>query len=135
MVIFLPYTLTVSVGSTLVPGSMTSLPLTETLPCLMSSAASRREQTPEWAMYLFSGSCSWLPGAVFGAGVLVLWHGYNYPIEKKMLYNNMPLKLYYMGAACIAFSMSMPLFRRIHWRTLMPPPWRDIRWPYWWAPR
>lgn len=44
---------------------------------------------------------------VFGAGVLVLWHGYNYPIEKKMLYNNMPRKLYYMGAACIAFSLSM----------------------------
>ncbi len=44
---------------------------------------------------------------VFGAGVLVLWHGYNYPIEKKMLYDNMPRKLYYMGAACIAFSMSM----------------------------
>lgn len=44
---------------------------------------------------------------VFGAGVLVLWHGYNYPIEKKMLYDNMPKKLYYMGAACIAFSLSM----------------------------
>ncbi len=44
---------------------------------------------------------------VFGAGVLVLWHGYNYPIEKKMLYSNMPRKLYYMGAACIAFSLSM----------------------------
>jgi hypothetical protein len=44
---------------------------------------------------------------VFGAGILVLWHGYNYPIEKKMLYDNMPRKLYYMGAACLAFSMSM----------------------------
>lgn len=44
---------------------------------------------------------------VFGAGVLVLWHGYNYPIEKKMLYDNMPKKLYYMGAACLAFSISM----------------------------
>ncbi|MBV9079558.1 MAG: hypothetical protein JO102_00400 [Elusimicrobia bacterium] len=44
---------------------------------------------------------------VFAAGILVLWHGYNYPIEKKMLYDNMPKKLYYMGAACIAFSMSM----------------------------
>lgn len=44
---------------------------------------------------------------VFGAGILVLWHGYNYPIEKKMLYDNMPRKLYYMGAACIAFSLSM----------------------------
>lgn len=44
---------------------------------------------------------------VFGAGVLVLWHGYNYPIEKKMLYDNMPRKLYFMGAACIAFSLSM----------------------------
>lgn len=44
---------------------------------------------------------------VFGAGVLVLWHGYNYPIEKKMLYDNMPKKLYYMGAACMCFSISM----------------------------
>lgn len=44
---------------------------------------------------------------VFGAGILVLWHGYNYPIEKRMLYDNMPKKLYYMGAACIAFSLSM----------------------------
>jgi hypothetical protein len=44
---------------------------------------------------------------VFGAGTLVLWHGFNYPIEKKMLYDNMPKKLYFMGAACIAFSLSM----------------------------
>ena len=44
---------------------------------------------------------------VFGAGILVLWHGYNYPIEKRMLYDNMPKKLYYMGGACIAFSLSM----------------------------
>jgi hypothetical protein len=44
---------------------------------------------------------------VFGAGILVLWHGYNYPVEKRMLYDNMPRKLYYMGAACIAFSLSM----------------------------
>lgn len=44
---------------------------------------------------------------VFGAGVLVLWHGFNYPVEKKMLYDNMPKKLYFMGAACMAFSISM----------------------------
>lgn len=44
---------------------------------------------------------------VFGAGTLVLWHGYNYPIEKKMLYDNMPKKLYLMGWACYAFSLSM----------------------------
>lgn len=44
---------------------------------------------------------------VFSAGILVLWHGFNYPIEKRMLYDNMPRKLYYMGAACIAFSLSM----------------------------
>lgn len=44
---------------------------------------------------------------VFGAGVLVLWHGYNYPVEKRMLYDNMPRKLYFMGAACLAFSLSM----------------------------
>ena len=44
---------------------------------------------------------------VFGAGTLVLWHGYNYPVEKKMLYDNMPRKLFYMGGACYAFSLSM----------------------------
>jgi two-component system, response regulator YesN len=44
---------------------------------------------------------------IFGAGTLVLWHGLNYPIEKKMLYNNMPKKLFYTGAACYAFSLSM----------------------------
>lgn len=44
---------------------------------------------------------------IFGAGILVFWHGYNYPIEKRLLYNNMPRKLYYMGAACVAFSLSM----------------------------
>jgi hypothetical protein len=44
---------------------------------------------------------------VFGAGILVFWHGYNYPVEKRMLYDNMPRKLYYMGWACIAFSLSM----------------------------
>jgi hypothetical protein len=44
---------------------------------------------------------------IFGAGTLVLWHAYNYPIEKKMLYDNMPRKLYYMGIACYAFSLSM----------------------------
>lgn len=44
---------------------------------------------------------------VFGAGVLVLWHGFNYPIEKRMLYDNMPKKLYFMGTACLAFSLSM----------------------------
>ena len=44
---------------------------------------------------------------VFGAGTLVLWHGFNYPIEKKLLYDNMPRKLYLMGFACYAFSLSM----------------------------
>lgn len=44
---------------------------------------------------------------IFGAGTLVLWHAYNYPIEKRMLYDNMPRKLYLMGSACYAFSLSM----------------------------
>lgn len=44
---------------------------------------------------------------VFGAGTLVLWHAMNYPIEKKMLYDNMPRKLVLMGLACYAFSLSM----------------------------
>jgi len=44
---------------------------------------------------------------VFGAGTLVLWHAYNYPMEKRVLYDNMPRKLYLMGFACYAFSLSM----------------------------
>jgi len=44
---------------------------------------------------------------VFGVGTLVLWHAYNYPLEKRMLYDNMPKKLYLMGSACYAFSLSM----------------------------
>ncbi len=44
---------------------------------------------------------------VFGAGTLVLWHAYNYPIEKRLLYDNMPRKLYFMGFACYSFSLSM----------------------------
>jgi two-component system response regulator YesN len=44
---------------------------------------------------------------IFGAGTLVLWHAFNYPIEKRMLYDNMPRKLYFMGIACYAFSLSM----------------------------
>jgi len=44
---------------------------------------------------------------VFLAGTAVLWHAKNYPIEKKMLYDNMPRKLALMGAACYAFSLSM----------------------------
>jgi hypothetical protein len=41
------------------------------------------------------------------AGLLVLWHAQNYPIEKKMLYDNMPRKLRLLGVACFAFSLSM----------------------------
>jgi hypothetical protein len=44
---------------------------------------------------------------VFAAGSLVLWHAKNYPPEKKALYDNMPKKLYFLGAACYAFSLSM----------------------------
>jgi len=44
---------------------------------------------------------------VFGAGTLVIWHAFAYPVEKKMLYDNMPRKLYYMGLACYSFSLSM----------------------------
>lgn len=41
------------------------------------------------------------------AGTLVLWHAKNYPPEKRVLYDNMPTKLYFLGAACYAFSLSM----------------------------
>lgn len=44
---------------------------------------------------------------VFVAGVVVLWHAIHYPVEKKMLYDNMPTKLYFLGAACFSFSLSM----------------------------
>lgn len=44
---------------------------------------------------------------VFLAGVVVVWHAVTYPVEKKMLYDNMPTKLYFLGAACFSFSLSM----------------------------
>jgi hypothetical protein len=44
---------------------------------------------------------------VFLAGTFVIWHAKNYPPEKRALYDNMPRKLMFMGAACYAFSLSM----------------------------
>lgn len=44
---------------------------------------------------------------VFVAGTVVFWHAANYPTEKRVLYDNMPTKLYLLGAACYAFSLSM----------------------------
>lgn len=44
---------------------------------------------------------------VFAAGTVVFWHAKNYPTEKRALYDNMPKKLYFLGAACYAFSISM----------------------------
>lgn len=44
---------------------------------------------------------------VLAAGSLVFWHAKNYPVEKKILYDNMPRKLYLLGAACYAFALSM----------------------------
>jgi len=41
------------------------------------------------------------------AGGLVLWHARHYPVDKKMLYDNMPRKLFILGVACFAFSLSM----------------------------
>ncbi|MBL8023717.1 MAG: hypothetical protein JNK54_05475 [Elusimicrobia bacterium] len=43
------------------------------------------------------------------AGGIVLWHGATYPADKKALYDNMPTKLFFLGAACLAFSLSMLL--------------------------
>lgn len=44
---------------------------------------------------------------VFAAGTAVLWHAARYPVEKKMVYDNMPKKLYLLGISCYAFSLSM----------------------------
>jgi len=44
---------------------------------------------------------------VLAAGSLVIWHARHYPIEKRLLYDNMPKKLYLLGAACYAFALSM----------------------------
>ena len=44
---------------------------------------------------------------VFLSGIMVLWHARHYPIGKKMLYDNMPRKLYILAIACFAFSLSM----------------------------
>src|SRR5580704_7411050 len=55
MLIFLPSMVTVSDGETFVPGSVIDLPFTVTFPSLTSSAASLREQRPQWAIYLLRG--------------------------------------------------------------------------------
>jgi hypothetical protein len=44
---------------------------------------------------------------VLAAGTVVLWHAMNYPPEKKVLYDNMPKKLYFLGAGCYSFALSM----------------------------
>jgi len=44
---------------------------------------------------------------VFVAGTTVLWRAVSYPPEMRSLYNNMPKKLYLLGIACYAFSLSM----------------------------
>jgi hypothetical protein len=44
---------------------------------------------------------------VLVAGIVVLWHAATYPVEKRLLYDNMPTKLYFLGAACLSFSLSM----------------------------
>ncbi|MBI4396410.1 MAG: hypothetical protein HY548_04900 [Elusimicrobia bacterium] len=44
---------------------------------------------------------------VFAAGSVVFWHAKTYPPEKRTLYDNMPKKLYLLGAGCYAFSISM----------------------------
>ena len=51
--IFLPSNFTSSLGFTLKPISLTTVPFTETLPTLIYMSASLREQIPEFAMYLF----------------------------------------------------------------------------------
>jgi len=44
---------------------------------------------------------------VFLSGTLVFWHARHYPVDKKLLYDNMPKKLYLLAIACFAFSLSM----------------------------
>jgi hypothetical protein len=44
---------------------------------------------------------------IFAAGTLVFWHAKTYPEHKRAVYDNMPKKLYYLGAACYMFSLSM----------------------------
>jgi len=44
---------------------------------------------------------------VFTAGSIVLWKAVNYPDNMRALYDNMPKKMYILGGACYAFSLSM----------------------------
>jgi hypothetical protein len=41
------------------------------------------------------------------SGAVAFWHARTYPVEKKILYDNMPAKLYLLGTACYAFALSM----------------------------
>jgi len=40
-------------------------------------------------------------------GIIVLWHAFHYPLEKKKVYNNIPLKLVLLAFADFSFSLSM----------------------------
>ena len=44
---------------------------------------------------------------VFAAGAVSLAHGLRYPSQKKILYDNMPRKLIFLGLGCFSFSLSM----------------------------
>jgi hypothetical protein len=60
---------------------------------------------------------------LFAAGTVVLWHAATYPPEKRVLYDNMPRKLYFLGAACYAFSLSMGAVGLAYWLGRRPDPW------------
>ncbi|MBL0349891.1 MAG: hypothetical protein IPP68_05910 [Elusimicrobia bacterium] len=60
---------------------------------------------------------------VFLAGSLVLWHAKNYPVEKRVLYDNMPIKLYLLGAATYTFSLTMLLVGLIFLMAHIPNQW------------
>jgi len=57
------------------------------------------------------------------AGILVLWHASHYPVDKKLLYDNMPKKLYILAAACFSFSLSMLFVGLIYIFAHIPNQW------------
>src|SRR5262249_40585595 len=57
------------------------------------------------------------------AGAIVLWPGWHYPPSKKAIYNNMPKKLFFLGAAVLCFALSMLLVAAVTFIGHIPNQW------------
>jgi len=61
---------------------------------------------------------------LFIAGGLIFFHASHYPEFKKQVYNNMPKKLYFLGAAVYAFAIPLLISTYLYQKTGLPEAWR-----------